>query len=323
MLIERLEARFQFATTLPTSIAGYTFRCVIDSGSGPFAKVGVFDLVPAVSGNNYQVRNVVGVADSSGTYFYQRQNKTSGRLIFDDSLVGPGSSLVLHLTGDNVGDYVFADAERTGSSIGTFTLKAPVPTTGELNGFLFTDRNRNGALDRRDIRSANRSVWLDTNADGLLSSGEARTVTVADGSYSFPTLPPGRYRVASNAPTGLLLSTPPQSVRIRAGAQTAGINLGFASASTVSGTVFNDLNGNGRINSGENLLAGYRVYLDTNGNGRFDRRETSALTNTAGIWSLITIASAAPIRVGGTTLVYTASLPAGRNLTGINFARQV
>ncbi len=51
---------------------------------------------------------------------------------------------------------------------------------------------------------------------------------------------------------------------------------------SVSGVVFNDVNGNGKRESGDNLLSGQRVYIDKDNDGVFDANEKSRLTDSRG-----------------------------------------
>ena len=55
---------------------------------------------------------------------------------------------------------------------------------------------------------------------------------------------------------------------------------------TVSGTVFNDLNGNGKLDSTEKGLANWTVYADANNDGKFESTEAHALTDSAGNYFL-------------------------------------
>ena len=55
---------------------------------------------------------------------------------------------------------------------------------------------------------------------------------------------------------------------------------------TVSGQVFGDLNGNGKLDGKEVGLAGWIVYVDANNNGQFDPTEQYALTDSKGNYAL-------------------------------------
>ena len=61
---------------------------------------------------------------------------------------------------------------------------------------------------------------------------------------------------------------------------------GVCQLGTVTGTVFNDRNSNGSQDSGEQGLAGWRIYLDQNGNGAYDTTEKSATSSADGSYAL-------------------------------------
>ena len=56
-------------------------------------------------------------------------------------------------------------------------------------------------------------------------------------------------------------------------------------ATTISGTVWDDLNGNGVRNTGEPGLAGQQIYLDQNFNDTFDAGDISTTTNASGAYT--------------------------------------
>jgi len=55
---------------------------------------------------------------------------------------------------------------------------------------------------------------------------------------------------------------------------------------SVIGSVWNDANRNGRLDSAEGKLAGWRVFDDVNRNGKFDSNEVSTLTDARGFYQL-------------------------------------
>ena len=60
---------------------------------------------------------------------------------------------------------------------------------------------------------------------------------------------------------------------------------------SVSGTVFNDVNGNGKKDTGDAGLAGWRVYVDANNNGMYDSGETFVTTDASGNFSFQNLAA--------------------------------
>ena len=88
----------------------------------------------------------------------------------------------------------------------------------------------------------------------------ATTTTAADGSYSFPDLPAGPYRIVETPPAGYGLGTP---AAISAAMPTSGLsgqNFDLTTAS-LAGTVYSDANDDGRDQAGERGLAGVTVTL--------------------------------------------------------------
>jgi hypothetical protein len=66
---------------------------------------------------------------------------------------------------------------------------------------------------------------------------------------------------------------------------------------TVSGSVFNDANGNGKRDAGEKSLAGWMVYIDANNDGQFEPNETYVIADGSGNYSLKLNAGTYTLRV--------------------------
>jgi hypothetical protein len=60
---------------------------------------------------------------------------------------------------------------------------------------------------------------------------------------------------------------------------------------SISGTVFNDANGNGALDAGEEGIAGRVVYIDSNKDGILDNGEPSTATDAAGYWQFTGLAA--------------------------------
>ena len=67
-------------------------------------------------------------------------------------------------------------------------------------------------------------------------------------------------------------------------------------ASSISGSVFDDLDHDGIKDSNEGALANIRIYLDKNDNGIDDAGETSVLSDSSGKWSFILPAGSYTVR---------------------------
>jgi Ca2+-binding RTX toxin-like protein len=97
---------------------------------------------------------------------------------------------------------------------------------------------------------------------------------------------------------------------------------------SIKGSKWNDANGNGIWDTGEQTLAGWTIYIDSVTNGQLDPWELSTVTNADGKYSFTNLGPGNyPIReVNQTgwvqtspTTPYAVNLAAGQNLTDINF----
>src|SRR5207253_2016139 len=88
----------------------------------------------------------------------------------------------------------------------------------------------------------------------------------------------GQAAWACTAPAGCAYT----GVGIASGASLTGSDFGDAQSTTVSGTMFGDLNADGTRGASEPGLAGWTVYVDYNGDGTLDPSEPSAVTDSRG-----------------------------------------
>src|SRR5205809_450640 len=162
-------------------------------------------------------------------------------------------------------------------------------STTSICGYVFNDLNGNGIRDTGEPGLQGFTVFLDTNNNGLLDAGEPSTVTDANGNFSFTNLATGTYRVREVTPAGFMRTTAnPVDITVSSGTTVSGVNFGnfsFFASNSISGQVFNDLNGNGIKDSGEPGLQGVTVFLDTNNNGTLDVGEASTVSDVNGNFS--------------------------------------
>ena len=107
-------------------------------------------------------------------------------------------------------------------------------------------------------------------------------VTNDHGQLSFENLLAGNYSVSETLPEGWLNTTPVcLNVNLRPGERSERFFVNFQLGS-ISGQKFNDQNGNGIKDEGENGLAAWTIYLDSNNNGVLDEDEVSTTTDADG-----------------------------------------
>jgi hypothetical protein len=165
-----------------------------------------------------------------------------------------------------------------------FGVKAD--TIAVILGTVFNDANGNGQPDAGE-GLAGVKVFVDVNDNGVCDPSENCVESDADGRYRL-LVPAGSQRVRQEAKAGFTADPPPANVVIAVGevetlnfrnVATLGSDTG-----TLTGTVFNDANGNGQPDAGEGL-AGVTVFIDANGNNTLDTGEASTLTNAGGVYS--------------------------------------
>jgi hypothetical protein len=206
---------------------------------------------------------------------------------------------------------------------------------GTVSGKVFNDLDGNGTFDATESGQPGWRVYSDTNENGQFDRGEPATISGRDGSWQL-TLAPGNYTIREESRNAWSQTTPADgsfSVAVEVGDSLTGNDFGNQKAiGTVSGTVFNDADGNTNLDLGEGGLGGWRVFADKNDNGLFDRGEPTAITAADGSYRLALAAGTYSIVEviqtnwqvttpdGGSVSV---SVTVGQSLTGIDFGNQL
>ena len=164
--------------------------------------------------------------------------------------------------------------------IGTDLLKftdtaSAKPAT--ISGTVFGDCDQNLKQDSGEPGIANVALTLTKTADGV-AIAPLTTTTNAQGQYSFTNLAPGTYTVTETQPAGYLgegqVAGSPGGTTgnntiaetVAAGATSSGNNFAEVQPASVSGTVYNDLTGDGLFTGNTPFTDGATVQL-LNGSG--------------------------------------------------------
>jgi hypothetical protein len=196
------------------------------------------------------------------------------------------------------GVYIIREVQKNGWAQTTAPLAPIMLTSGQAV--------TNQLIGNMQTGSISGTKFIDTNGDGIREPGEpggagftiqlsgpggARTTTTAaDGSYSFTSLGPGTYTVTEVVPSGYTNTLKPGNVIVASGATIGGIDFGNFKNVQITGTKFNDLNGNGIFDGGEPGLAGFTfdlVNVATN---------TVAAKATSGAGGVFTFGNVGPAR---------------------------
>jgi hypothetical protein len=159
------------------------------------------------------------------------------------------------------------------------TLAAGAASTGKnfgntrnllISGVAFNDLDGDGTKDSGEAGLADVRVYIDADHDGVFDATELSTLSKSTGSYTFRTLAAGTHRVRSVLPSGWRRTTPTAGyvdVTLPAGGTATNQRIGHTQRVLISGTVFNDANGDRAKNSGEVGLSGWRVFIDADLDG--------------------------------------------------------
>ena len=235
-----------FALQERGSVSGVVFEDLDGSGRQNSGE-------PGVSGMT------VTLLDSSGAVLQSTQSDASGLYRF--SAISPGSYLLRLAVSEgwvagstseqNVA--LVTGGEAAGASFGLLRI-------GALNGVVFHDLNGNGAADNNEPGLANAAVALVTPGGSILN-----TATDSNGRYQFAGLAPGVYQVSVAAASEWISNAPTQRVVNMGSGGSAVAVFAYQERGTVSGVIFQDIDGNGRQNSTEPSLEGVTVQALSNG----------------------------------------------------------
>ncbi|MCO6454069.1 MAG: tandem-95 repeat protein [Pirellulaceae bacterium] len=163
-------------------------------------------------------------------------------------------------------------------------LEGRLLLAGDVAGTVYDDLNGNGLREQEEKGISNWTVYLDLNQDGAPQVDEPSARTDQDGDYLIPSVAPGDYRVAEVVRSGWVPTSPASGyadISLRDGeeAKVDFLNQGSGGTGSLSGTVWNDVIGDGIRDAMDIGLAGWTIFLDLNGDGLPDPAEPSAETD--------------------------------------------
>ena len=169
--------------------------------------------------------------------------------------------------------------------------------SGSITGTVFADANGNGKQDSGELGIAGVTVYIDATNAGVFKTGDLETTTNASGNYSFTGLAAGTYIVRQILPGGDKQDYPTlgygNHVTLASGQAVTNANFGDQSSAlaSISGTVFDDSNGNGIQDPGELGISGVVLYIDLDNAGDFQAGDPPTTTNSSGVYSFTGLAA--------------------------------
>ncbi|PAY20398.1 hypothetical protein CKO51_06060 [Rhodopirellula sp. SM50] len=246
-------------------------------------------------------------SDAHNSFFTTASFTNDGRTIAFESYA---SNLVVDDVNDKL-DVFFAPNPLDGFTVGRFVSPGEriedfniglLPNPGSISGQLYEDSVANGIFDQGERLFTNWTVFLDENANGQLDEGEISTLSQADGTYQFDSVPAYRdHIIGVDAPASWEQIAPGENdnfawkIFLPAGGEVAGRDFAFrrvsgtgqSSSSAVSGRLFEDNNGNEVYDPGiDSPLANAVVYLDQANRGVRDPNEPAVETAADGSYRI-------------------------------------
>lgn len=209
-----------------------------------------------------------------------------------------------------------------------------------ITGTVYNDLNGNGSRQTGEPGMAGVQVYVDLQDKGVFVNGDPIATANSSGNYTLTFVPPAgstSFIVREVRPNGWRRTQPAGLYPLgyytisAANALDANLNFGNSQTSLVLGTVFHDLNANGKQDSGEAGLSGWSILVDQLVSGVWQNNKFSVVTDGKGNYSLVLAAGTYRIHevakgglkptipVSGTV---TLSVPAGATVTGENFGNK-
>lgn len=165
-----------------------------------------------------------------------------------------------------------------------------------ITGTVYDDADANGVRNNGENGVSGWTVYIDIDNSGTLNNKadgtlEPSAITNKDGDFSINNVAAGTYRLAEVVESGWRPTQPAFQDIIVDGKKDVTADFFNFAGGTVTGTVWNDLNGDGVQDAGDEGLAGWTVFLDLNNNQAVDSDEPVTSTDDAGAYKFTEVPS--------------------------------
>ncbi|HEX8119737.1 MAG TPA: SdrD B-like domain-containing protein [Solirubrobacteraceae bacterium] len=193
------------------------------------------------------------------------------------------------------------------------TFSSGTAVTGLLFGSYASATVAGHVYESPSVALGGAQVFGDLDGDDAFDLGEPQATTDAGGAYALSGLAPGAYDVRVTVPSAgwYCVSACEQAVALTSGLSAGGHDFTLARFASVSGTVWDDIDGDGIRDAGDNGIAGFTTWVDYDGDNALDAGEPSAVSGGTGTYAI------AGVRAGSWTLrqapngAYACTAPSG------------
>lgn len=272
----------------------YHVYTVGSNGYGSPVDKGTYGNFYDVGANDIDSNGGVIVADNNpGLFDSQGMVNRGGGFDLIENLIDPakGWSRISSAQAVADGGKIVGFGYNAQGQLSPYLLEPIVaPSNYFISGKVWNDTDADGIFDANESTSGVRTVFIDSNANGKLDSGEKSTQSNANGEYNFTGLANGTYNIARVLPSGYRLSNGTAGANYLAvmlnGASKVNVHLGstnvYTATATITGFVFNDTDKDGLFDNNESASGVRTVFIDTNGNKKLDAGEKSVQSNSEG-----------------------------------------
>jgi len=286
-----------FLDAQPVSISGTVYNDINNSGDFDAGETGIQNVTVKlyaadVDGNPTGVALQTATTDADGAYSFS--NVMPGRYVVVETDPSGYTS-----SGDTQGDNdnaIVIDLTSGSDSTANDFFDAQ---NGSIGGTVWVDANGDGskqAGETTGVSGVTIELYTDPNGDGDPTDGTVfdTQTTDTDGTFSFSNIPPGNYVVVETNLSGYTSTGDKDgdnfdqiAVSLSAGDSNTGNDFLDAQAGSINGSVFNDANSSGDLDTGETGIQNVTIKLyaaDVDGNPTGAALQT-ATTDTDGAYT--------------------------------------
>ncbi len=176
-------------------------------------------------------------------------------------------------------DYTFV-SYSSDTDVNTAGAQVVVTKDGTTQLTVTNKQKKATVTINKDVRDYLGNDVSDSTSFQVTWSGSP--MTISEGSPAVFQVNPGTYTFTETANSLYTTQTASYQVTVTSNGSASRTFVNWQKSGTITGMKFNDMNGNGVKDSGDNGLQNWEIYIDSNGNGSWDSAEPKVVTDVNG-----------------------------------------